>query len=162
MYVNCICWQQTWAFSWLKTMKHLCHWCCIDGIGFAIWLMLMLKVPDGLSRDKNWAARHLLILYIDYTYECIYTIGNDKIFTLSALDSMVTANAESVGCQSALDMYPAFPQMTRNKLPDIYSNSIYWLHIWVYLYDWEWWNIYTVSMASMVSALGSTVNADWL
>ena len=49
--------------------------------------------------------------------------------------------------------------MTPNDLPDICSNCIHWLQTWVYFYGWEWQNIYAISMAPMLSALGSVVNA---
>ena len=65
------------------------------------------------------------------------------------------------GCQLALDMYPAFPQMTRDELPYISSNCIHWLQqTWEYFYGWNWWNIYTIGVASPASALGSVVNAN--
>ena len=58
-------------------------------------------------------------------------------------------------------MCPVFPQMTRNELPDNYSNCICWLQqTWEYFYCWEWWNIYAVGVALPALALGSVVNAD--
>ena len=136
MCCNFLCSLQTWVYF------YCCKW----------QNMYAVSVASTASALGN-------SYFYSWKWQNIYAISMAS--TASALGSMLNANAESVDCQSALDMYPAFPQMTRDELLYISSNCICWLQqTWEYFYGWEWQNIYAIGMASLALALGSMVNAD--
>ena len=135
--------------TFMPSVLHWWHW---------LWNLVNANAKGtrwSLKRQELSCQTPTLILYVYYKYECIYTIWNDEIFMPSVWHQRHRHWVDD-------RLYICIQDFLKRQEMSCWTFTLILYIDYKYLYNWKWWNIFAVSVASMALALGSMVNADRL